>query len=74
MEGSSDGLNRTRAVQDLIKDIEAEMREAIRKKERNRPQEDIELAIRATRKGYIYFWSDSFLHCLSNRKITAFGS
>ncbi len=31
MEGSSDGLNRTRAVQDLVKDIEAEMREAMRK-------------------------------------------
>ncbi len=32
IEGSSDGLNRTRAVQDLIKDIEVEMREAMRKK------------------------------------------
>ncbi|MFM7088897.1 MAG: hypothetical protein ACKOW9_05210 [Candidatus Paceibacterota bacterium] len=47
-EGSIDGLNRTRAVQDLIKDIEVEMREAMRKKEPNRPQEDIELAIKAT--------------------------
>ena len=68
IEGSSDGLNRTRAVQDLIKDIEVEMREAMRKKEPNRPQEDIELAIKATSKGYIYFWSDSFLRCFVKQK------
>ena len=68
IEGSIDGLNRTRAVQDLIKDIEVEMREAMRKKEPNRPQEDIELAIKATSKGYIYFWSDSFLRCFVKQK------
>ena len=54
IEGSSDGLNRTRAIQDLIKDIEAEMRDAMRKKEPNRPQEHIKLAIKATSKGYIF--------------------
>ena len=68
MEGSSDGLNSTQAVQDLIKDIEVEMREAMRKKEPDRPQEDIELDIKATSKGNIYFWSDSFLHCLVKQK------
>ena len=68
MEGSSDGLNKTRAVHDILKDIEAEMREAMRKKEPDRPQEDIELAIKATSKGFIYFWSDSFLRCFVKQK------
>ena len=68
MEGSSDGLNWTQAVQDLLKDIEAEMREAMRKKEPDRPQEDIKLDIKVTSKRYIYFWSDSFLHCIVKQK------
>ncbi len=36
MEGLSDGLNRTHAVADLIRDIEAALRETIRKKETTR--------------------------------------
>ena len=68
MESSSDGLNRTQAVQDLMKDIEYEMREAMRKKEPDRPQEDIEHNIKTMRKGYIFFWSDSFMHCFAKQK------
>jgi hypothetical protein len=68
MEGSRDGLNGTRAVQDLVKDIEAAMREAIREKEPDKPQGDIERDIKGTSKGYIYFWSDSFLRCFVKQK------
>ena len=68
MKGPSDGLNRTRAVADLITDIEDAMREAIRKKEPNRPEQDIDRDIKATSKGYIYFWSDSFLRCFVKQK------
>ena len=55
MEVCSDGLNRTRAVEDLIKDIEASTREAMRKKEPDQPQEDIKHDIKAMSKAYIYF-------------------
>ena len=40
----------------------------MRKKEPDRPQEDIKLVIKATSKGYIYFWSDFFLCCFIKQK------
>ena len=74
MEGSSDGLNRTRGVQDLLKDIEAEMREAMRK--RNLIDHKKTSSLPSRQQARDIFTSGLILSCIvsSNRKITASGS
>lgn len=64
MEGSMDGLNGTRAVKDLVTDIEAAMRKAMENEEPDQQAEKI----KRTSKGYVYFWSDSFLRCFVKQK------
>lgn len=74
IEGSIDGLNRTRAVQDLIKDIEVEMREAMRK--RNLIDHKKTSILPSRQQARDIFTSGLILSCvvLSNRKITVSGS
>jgi len=55
---NTDGLNGTKAVRDLLKDIiEAQKRDG----------HDDEV-VKATSMGWIYFWSDSFLRCFVKQK------
>ena len=55
---NKEGLNGTRAVDDLLEDVKAAMEDS------GVSQEDIE----KTPVGWIYFWSDGFLRCFIKQK------
>ena len=55
---NKEGLNGTRAVDDLLEDVKAAMENS------GVSQEDIE----KTPVGWIYFWSDGFLRCFIKQK------